>query len=769
MATYRKGKMAIKDSDKIILSAKDSEPPPGYIGRNNPAFDREERFHSIHGVGDFENGQEHYRDLETRRFHDGKRVRGKKVESICLCTASVYPHYHGETMVDGSIYDEILILDPKELQQTSNKTVRLKGQCLRVCKLFALIAIVLAGLACALYGVAHFFIVNKGGEAVMTTGDVKLLQYSTYFCEGVTTESSEIERSIIVLKKRFGNIASFNYNLTKALRFDSGLQIYEKSFYAIEQGVLEMTVKSQEDVNILIFEEKSALDAWKANRNYAVYSFKRTCCKSVTTERGLYEFRAKQDRQAFLVVYSPIHTHANFSMRFKRHFIDYIRNDEFCTAKRQETCSVPLSFASDDKVVIEISRSSKFQGPKKIEWACKARIWFYVLVFAGILIIFIIIVCIGYCIVKYCFCDPCCCCFCCYIVPKEKEKPKVVQYHRNRSNLVRTPRGPRANHMRTLRASNESVANRGYTTSDTSDTESRAMPKRGLHMTRRDSEATTHSGTSVHLYRRRSSSIGSDIKRGMSVDESYEELPVDVDNVSKINGSVVAERKRDTTDGDARSKRKKKRKEIERKKVPKKANNHETYDDYLSDIEIRLRRKRAQFSDSDENESESCDDDDDDYDNTYDIVGLQMSDASKSTAEKIDSLPLGPSGAPPRAPPKSAASLKGKPGLNGVKNLENLEILPNGMTRVKTEKLHKSKSDAVACRERKQSPITPKIIVINGIDRKRSDIYGTYDRGRKLQTKVNGMYNRTISLDSGLDNIDGKKSANERAAADIKF
>ena len=757
--------MTRKTSDKVLLSAKDSVPPPGYTGRNNMSYESEQEFERINGTREGERSiHGHYSNGAKARYHNGKLsngVKNKKIESICLCTASVYPHYHGETLIDGNVYDEILIIDPKELQETSNKSVRFKGQCLRICKLFAMIIIVIAGLACGLYGVIHYFIINKGKEAIMTNGDVKLLQYSTYFCESVKTEASDIARSMIVIKRHIGQTASFNYNITKELKLDPNQKVYERSFYAIEQGMLEITIKSEEDVDVLIFDKQYKLDAWKNNKNYPGYVFKRTCCKAVTTDRGLYEFRTKQDRQAFLAVHSTVPTNASLIITFKRTFIDYEKTGEKCFAKEKATCNVPVSFASDDKIVSEIPRSSPAFISRKVEWICEARVWFYVLVFAGIFLVFILLVCIFYCILKYCFCDPCCCCFCCYIVPKEKEKPKVVQYHRSTSNLMRTPRGPRADHMRTLqtRTSNESIINHGYTTSDTSDAESHVMTKR-RDIARTNSEVTTQSEASTRFSRRRSSSIGSDIKQGMFVDENYEELPHDDEMMS--NGKVIIEMNNDDVDGYARASKKRKSKASENR-MPK--DNHEKSDGYISDIEIRLQKKRAQFSDSEEDDGT----DSDDYDNTYDIVGFKMADASKSTAEKIDTLPLGPSGAPPRAPPKSAASLKGKPGLKGIRSLENLEILPNGMTRLHTEKLQKSKSDAVNRKGRKPSPITPKIIVISSNDRKRSDIYGTYDRGRKSQNEKNGLYNRTISLDSGLDNIDGRKHAKIRPAVDVKF
>lgn len=726
--------MARKSSEKILLSAKDSVPPPGYTGRDNACFESEEGYRN-----------------ETTRHHDGKRGKNKKIESICLCTASVYPHYHGETIIDGSVYDEILILDTKELQQTANKNVRFKGQCLRICKLFATTFIVIVGLTCGLYGLTHFFLSNKAKDALMTKGDVKLLQYSTYFCEHVKTEASEIDRSMVVLKRKIGEATSFTYNMTKEIQLKTGQSIYEQPFYAIEQGVLYITIEAKEDVNVLIFDKKDRLAAWKSNRNYAFYNWKQTCCKSATKKRGLYQFRTEQDTQAFLVIYSDVNTNASLTIRNERTFFDYKRAGELCMASKEETCSVPMAFSSNDKVVVEIPGSSSVTGSKKVEWNCEARIWFYVVLFAGIFLIFVFLVLICYCLLKYCFCDPCCCC---YIVPRDNDKPKVVQYHRSNSNLARTPKGPRAEHMRT---SNESNINNRYIASDTSDTESRVISKR-RQLTRTDSEATTQSGASVQFCRRRSSSIGSDLKRGMFVDERYEELPDE-----KENGFIVIDMGSEKSDGYVIAKKKRKGQESGRKYgTSERLKSSDSNEGYMSDTEMRLQRKRAQFSDSEEEQPES---ESDDYDNTYDVVGLQLPDASKSTAEKIDSLPLGPSGAPPRAPPKSAASLKGKPGLKGVKSLENLEFLPNGMTRVHGEKLHKSKSDVTVKKERRPSPITPKVIVLNTSERKRSEIYGTYDRAKKPHSEANGLCNRTISLDSGLDNFDGRM----RPAADVRF
>ena len=817
--------MAKKREEKSILKATESVPPPAYSGRENGGFEYDDQNHHIQAPQRIESkSRKPYsrstdwkskRAVESRPKHQTGKSR-KNIQSICLCTASVFPHYHGETIIDDNVYDEILIIDPKELQATPNKDVRLKGQCLRICKLTVLIFIILAGLACGLYGVTHYFIINKPGEALMKNGDVKLLKYSTYFCEQITTEHADIERNLMVLQKTKGQVASFNYNITKQLELTPGKDTYEYSFYAIEQGVMRITISSQEDVDVLIFDEKSKLDAWKANKNYVAYNFKRTCCKSIIVGRGVYTFTTQQDKQAFFVVHNPGFFKANTSLTlsFERSFIDHKRSNEKCSAMQAKQCSVSLPFASASKVVVEVPRTSKVFDSRKIVWKCEARVWFYVLVFAGIWLLIVIIMCISYCIFKYCFCDPCCCC-CCYIVPQEKQSSKIVQYHRDTSRRSTdhgfrptTPRGPRAQHMRQIdrQDSNESIIKQGYTTSDTSDTEERGLAK-ARRLSSTNSTATTRSAVSTQLSRRRSSmsSIGSDIKRGMYVDDSYEELPTlerkrekkqSVGKPSRDNGMIIIDME-DIPDGyvsQARIRRAKKEQERRKKQL---ANNEMTEDKDLSDTEIRLRRKRAQFSDSEEEvddnisyeavqsqqgyatkqdtDDDDDDDDDDDYDSPYDVVGFKIAEPSKATAETIDTLPLGPSGAPPSAPPKSAASMKGKPALRGVMKLDNIEFLPNGMMRRNGDvKLQKSKSDAVQRNgkiRKSSAPVTPRVIILNAQEQRQAEIYSTYQRGKKKEKNTNGMYNRTISLDSGLDSIENEKQGRPkiRPAADVKF
>ena len=742
--------MARKTSEKILLSTQDSVPPPGYMGRDNMSYEFDRDHEHIRGRSEMEGNLKTAYSYEVpERYHEGRLgagIKSKPIDSICLCTASVYPHYHGETLIDGNVYDEILIIDPKELQQTENKRIHLRGKCMRFCKLLAVVFIVLGGLACGLYGVSHYFISNKGGQAQMTKGDAKLLQYSTYFCERIKTDPSDIARSITIIKKRIGQTASFNYTTTKELQLDADRKFYEQSFYAIKQGVLEITIKTIEEVEIIIFDEKYMADAWKSNKNYAGFRFKRKCCKSVTTERGLYEFRTEQDKEAFLVIYSAAKTNANLTMRYKRTFNDYVKDNERCFANEgRDVCSVPLSFASDDKAVIAIPTFSPTSISKKVQWTCEARIWFYVLVFAGIFLLQILLVCICYCTLKYCFCDPCCCCCCCYIVTKEKDTQKVVQYHRTMSTLTRTSRGPRANNTRAHKLENST--SHEYTTSDTSDTENRVTTK-PVYLRRTNSEATTQSEVSIEFASRRSSSIGSDVKRGMNVDENYEELPYDDDTTAdrqdspkvysdEVDRCISARVNRNIKGSAARGKFSQ--------------SNRQNNDGYLADIELQLREKKANFSDSDDDDERS---NSDDYDNAYDVVGVELANASKSTAEKIDSLPLGPSGAPPRAPPKSASSLKGKPGLSGVRNLEKLDILSNGMTRM---------------RSGKTSPITPNVVVLTPKEKKRSEGYATCESNKKRKARANRVYNRTISLDSGLDSIDGRKDTKVRPAADVKF
>ena len=270
------------NSDKEVLQAQQSYPPPGY-SRENKGFESDEHSDGIQVPPRIEskeakpyNRTPSWEQSDTIRKHAYETHVGNG-RSICLCAASVYPHYHGETIIDNNVYDEILIVDPKELHTTTNKNVKLKGKCIWMCKLAIIIMIVFSGLACGLYGVAHYYLINKPGSALMAKADVKLLQFSTYFCARVSTTPTDVERKLTVLENRPPKIANFSYNETRSLELKNGQRTYEQAFYAIQQSVMTIIVKTKQDVQIMVFDDKGKLESWRNNKLYPSYKFREVC------------------------------------------------------------------------------------------------------------------------------------------------------------------------------------------------------------------------------------------------------------------------------------------------------------------------------------------------------------------------------------------------------------------------------------------------------------------------------------------------------------
>eukprot|EP00794_Sanderia_malayensis_P005574 gene5574-6263_t len=764
--------------------------------------------------------------------------------SICLCTASVYPHFHRDAIIDDEVYDEIMIVEPNQLQKTSKKRdTRRKVQCMKLCKIATIMIIIFVGIACALYSTVHYFTVNKSGTTKMGQADAKLLHYSTYFCERVGTSRADIARNLSVLQDKQGSIAEFTTNQTTSIELSSAQRTYEHEFYAITQSKMQIIVATNADVQIMVFDDKDKLEAWRSNKNYQSYEFKRTCCKSIIIHRGVYNFTTKQDKHAFVVLYAPTATkiNVNLTLLFHKMFTGYKAKPEICSAAAGGSCSVPVSFASKDRVVIEVPIKAKAFEPRKVEWHCVARVWFYVLVFLGIFLVFMLIMLLIYCVFKHC-----------YIVPRQRHgnaSPQyAVQYQKNASlsrqraaytaaGKVSTTKGPRAEHMRQLQRydSNDSIDKHPHTPHEANGHQGlTAEDRRRLkakQQTRRmnsvNSTTTSHSVASAALSHAISmSSIGSDVKkRGMDLDDSYEELPhlyqaenepaADIGQKDSVVYAVpeIYDSERGQSDDD------------------------DDYDEPLDVIKLSDSKghlaasaKRSREGQCSKGQSSKSDDDDDDdeydvvgseiaidspngvsmgqrhhssrsYDeifNTaskksngrqndqrrrihssmsdeyYDVVGMEISRTpSKLTAHVIDVLPLGPSGAPPRAPPASAESLKGgRDFQKPMRKMGVIGILPNGFTRDENQEKPKQRRSNEGCRNGaiKREPARTNVIVLTGKEKRNADLYSTYQRQKRGKEERVGNLNRfSKSLDSGLDQIDGYEIRRLRPIADVKF
>ena len=304
-----------------------------------------------------------------------------RVSMITLSTADRNPWSRNTTLE--SIREEI---DDKSLNETETQEyVSYKG--------ILNAAVIIIAVLCISFAVGFYYIGYYPEHGSLNIGDSRVIDYSTYFCSAVSTDTSETRLTVLSNAKR-SNVVRYTINMQ--LNIEVG-QTWYRMLYLFKNSDINMKINGKEMVDVLAFKSKKKFEIWQGRKESKTYLFKETCClESTENKKHQFELRATEDEYYYIALHrgesfgSP--AYLNISFVFVRPSFDFTTTKEQCvTTSTRKTCSVPLSYASKEETIMEtVHKHTKQSFPSAVEvkWKCEARVWFYFLAFGLIFILF---------------------------------------------------------------------------------------------------------------------------------------------------------------------------------------------------------------------------------------------------------------------------------------------------------------------------------------------------------------------------------------------
>ena len=257
-------------------------------------------------------------------------------------------------------------------------------------------AIIIIAILCISFAVGFYYIGYYPEHGSLNIGDIRVIDYSTYFCSAVYTDTSETRLTVLSNVKR-SNVVRYTINMQ--LNIEVG-ETWHRMLYLFKNSEINMKINGKEMVDVIVFKSKKKFEIWQGRKQSKTYLFKETCCyESTENQKHQFNLRSTEDDYYYIALHrgesfgSP--AYLNISFIFVRPSFDFTTTKEQCvTTSTRKTCSVPLTYASKEETLIEtVHKNTKKSFPSAVEvkWKCEARVWFYILTFGLILILFTVI------------------------------------------------------------------------------------------------------------------------------------------------------------------------------------------------------------------------------------------------------------------------------------------------------------------------------------------------------------------------------------------
>lgn len=324
---------------------------------------------------------------------DGISVTSERAKSrfsmITLSTVDRHPWSRNTTLENTTLESIREEIDDKSFNETETQEyVSYKG--------ILNAAIIIIAILCISFAVGFYFIGYYPEHGSLNVGDVRIIDYSTYFCSAVSTDTSDTRLTVLSNAKRSKVV---RYTINMQLSMEVG-QTWHRMLYLFKNSEINMKMNSKEMVDVLTFQSKKKFEIWRGRKESKTFLLKESCClESTENPKNLFKLRAIEDEYYYIVFHRGksfgSRAYLNISFEFVRPSFDFTTTTEQCvTTSTSKTCSVPLSYASNEETLIEtVHKHMKQSFPLAVEvkWKCEARIWFYFLAFGLIFILFALV------------------------------------------------------------------------------------------------------------------------------------------------------------------------------------------------------------------------------------------------------------------------------------------------------------------------------------------------------------------------------------------
>lgn len=228
----------------------------------------------------------------------------------------------------------------------------------------------------------------------LAEGDMRLISVSTAFCEEISLGKDSFKRKLWIVPSSQVSPQLRQTNLSTEL-FVSKFKYWYKGFYLLEGSSAIINANSDSSLKLFIFKDRKRLDEWLDRNSDSTETVSSDTEYSSQSSRISYTLNVHETGNYF-ILFSYARGKKDFT-RMKLHLIlnrkvyDLESSIFSCDAASKETCSARLLFGSSEVGVLEVTNEPSYLSNELTStWRCEPRIWFYVAVFVGPILIAIV-------------------------------------------------------------------------------------------------------------------------------------------------------------------------------------------------------------------------------------------------------------------------------------------------------------------------------------------------------------------------------------------
>ena len=227
----------------------------------------------------------------------------------------------------------------------------------------------------------------------LTQGDMRLISVSTAFCEDISLGQDSSKRKLWILPSSRVSPQLRRTNISTDVLV-SKFNYWYKSFYLLEGSSVVINAESNRLLKLFIFKDRKRLDEWILQNGDSSEESGLSEEESFSQpSRISYTLSAKETGYFFILFkYSKKENEVskmNLGMIISRKVYDVDSSVFSCSAGADEACSARLLFGSSEVGVLEVTQNLDYHSSDLVTtWRCEPRIWFYLAVFGGPVLLF---------------------------------------------------------------------------------------------------------------------------------------------------------------------------------------------------------------------------------------------------------------------------------------------------------------------------------------------------------------------------------------------
>ena len=229
----------------------------------------------------------------------------------------------------------------------------------------------------------------------LAEGDMRVVSVSTAFCEGITLGNDSPARKLWILSSlRIAPILRHSNFSTEV--FVSRLQYWFKGFYLLEGSSVTINSVADSSFKLFIFRGRDRLDEWLAqHREPHQENGLESDDQDIWPSTQISYMLSILETSNYYILFKHMRGMKDLSkltvnLTLIRTVYDLDSSVYSCSAGTKEICSARLLFGSSEIGVIEVTGSndsSYLSNGLVCTWSCEPRIWFYLAVFVGFIML----------------------------------------------------------------------------------------------------------------------------------------------------------------------------------------------------------------------------------------------------------------------------------------------------------------------------------------------------------------------------------------------